>query len=216
METSFKLEPHGRTSRAFNKIKAVMSFRHLTSLADIEGAISATPRKAAGFRPLPDGGDRRNSAQRAGYHSCSASGAIFGKYRALPRLLDCLRLSTTLFRDGRLSGRSGVNGRDSDPTAFTTIALRLPARQHATGFAIFGLTANLAPAIGPGRSAGWLTENLSWQYVFLCQPNTRNRIHSAGILFDAERASAFRSSEKRRLVRYRDNGNRLQRADDRS
>ena len=136
------------------------------SLADIEGAISATPEEGSwistgylmaeivviplsGWLPFVLGFRRYLLGSTALFLVCSIACAF----------------STTLFEMVVFRAGQGLTGGILIPTAFTTIALRLPARQHATGFAIFGLTANLAPAIGPALG-GWLTENLSWQYVF--------------------------------------------------
>jgi DHA2 family multidrug resistance protein len=51
------------------------------------------------------------------------------------------------------------------PTALTIVTTRLPPRQQAVGLALFGMTAVLGPVLGP-VVGGWLTENLSWHYVF--------------------------------------------------
>ncbi|MGI4946987.1 MAG: MDR family MFS transporter, partial [Janthinobacterium lividum] len=65
-----------------------------------------------------------------------------------------------LFRAGQ-----GFTGGVLIPTAIVIVRSRLPRSQQATGIAIFGLTATFAPAIGP-TVGGWLTENLSWHYIF--------------------------------------------------
>jgi DHA2 family multidrug resistance protein len=51
------------------------------------------------------------------------------------------------------------------PLAFTAILQRLPREKHATGFALFGLTAMFAPSIGPSIG-GWLTDNWGWEWNF--------------------------------------------------
>ena len=51
------------------------------------------------------------------------------------------------------------------PTAVTILRTRLPRTQQPIGISIFGLTATLAPALGP-TLGGWLTDNLSWHYLF--------------------------------------------------
>ena len=51
------------------------------------------------------------------------------------------------------------------PTAVTILRTRLPRSQQPIGISIFGLTATLAPALGP-TLGGWLTDNLSWRYLF--------------------------------------------------
>jgi DHA2 family multidrug resistance protein len=49
--------------------------------------------------------------------------------------------------------------------AFTLTLQRLPVSQRALGFALFGMTATFAPAIGP-TIGGWLTENYGWPSIF--------------------------------------------------
>ena len=51
------------------------------------------------------------------------------------------------------------------PTAVTILRTRLPRAQQPIGISIYGLTATLAPALGP-TLGGWLTDNLSWHYLF--------------------------------------------------
>ena len=65
-----------------------------------------------------------------------------------------------LFRAGQ-----GFTGGVLIPTAITILRTRLPKHQQPIGITIFGLTATFAPAIGP-TVGGWLTENLSWHYIF--------------------------------------------------
>ncbi len=51
------------------------------------------------------------------------------------------------------------------PLAFTAVLQMLPPAKHATGFALFGLTAMFAPSIGPSIG-GWLTDNWGWEWNF--------------------------------------------------
>jgi len=51
------------------------------------------------------------------------------------------------------------------PLAFTAVLQMLPPSKHATGFALFGLTAMFAPSIGPSLG-GWLTDNWGWEWNF--------------------------------------------------
>jgi DHA2 family multidrug resistance protein len=51
------------------------------------------------------------------------------------------------------------------PLAFTAVLQMLPPSKHATGFALFGLTAMFAPSIGPSIG-GWLTDNWGWEWNF--------------------------------------------------
>ncbi len=65
-----------------------------------------------------------------------------------------------LFRAGQ-----GFTGGVLIPTAITILRTRIPKAQQGIGITVFGLTATFAPAIGP-TIGGWLTENLSWHYIF--------------------------------------------------
>ncbi len=51
------------------------------------------------------------------------------------------------------------------PLAFSLVVQLLPVHKRAIGMAMFGVTATFAPSIGP-TLGGWLTENLSWHYIF--------------------------------------------------
>lgn len=51
------------------------------------------------------------------------------------------------------------------PLSFRLILECLPHDKRAVGMALFGVTATFAPSIGP-TIGGWLTENMSWHYIF--------------------------------------------------
>ena len=59
----------------------------------------------------------------------------------------------------------GFTGGAMIPMALTLVLRLLPERHHAVGFAVFGMTATFAPAIGPSIG-GWLTENYGWPWIF--------------------------------------------------
>jgi len=59
----------------------------------------------------------------------------------------------------------GFTGGAMIPMALTLVLRLLPERHHAAGFAVFGMTATFAPAIGPAIG-GWLTENYGWPWIF--------------------------------------------------
>jgi MFS transporter, DHA2 family, multidrug resistance protein len=52
------------------------------------------------------------------------------------------------------------------PTVFATAFLLFPPQQRGKVTVLIGLTATLAPTIGP-TLGGWLTETLSWHWLFL-------------------------------------------------
>jgi len=59
----------------------------------------------------------------------------------------------------------GFTGGALIPMAMTLVMTRLPASKRATGMAMFGLTATLAPAMGP-TLGGYLTELYGWPWIF--------------------------------------------------
>ena len=65
-----------------------------------------------------------------------------------------------IFRAGQ-----GFTGGVLIPMAFTVILTKLPPAKQPIGLALFAITATFAPSVGP-TIGGWLTDNLSWQYIF--------------------------------------------------
>ncbi len=59
----------------------------------------------------------------------------------------------------------GFTGGALIPMAMTLVMTRLPANKRAVGLAIFGLTATLAPAMGP-TLGGYLTDLYGWPSIF--------------------------------------------------
>lgn len=59
----------------------------------------------------------------------------------------------------------GFTGGVLIPTAFNLVLRLLPPAQRGTGFALFGMTATFAPAIGP-TIGGWLTDRYGWPSIF--------------------------------------------------
>ncbi|TWI64478.1 DHA2 family multidrug resistance protein [Pseudoduganella lurida] len=59
----------------------------------------------------------------------------------------------------------GFTGGALIPMAFTLVMSKLPPQKRATGMALFGLTATLAPAMGP-TLGGYLTELYGWPSIF--------------------------------------------------
>ncbi len=65
-----------------------------------------------------------------------------------------------VFRAGQ-----GFTGGVFIPMALTVILTTMPERLRAVGQALFGITATLAPAIGPAVG-GWLTDRFGWEWNF--------------------------------------------------
>jgi DHA2 family multidrug resistance protein len=59
----------------------------------------------------------------------------------------------------------GFTGGAMIPMALALVLRLLPERHHPVGFAVFGMTATFAPAIGPSIG-GWLTNNYGWPWIF--------------------------------------------------
>ncbi len=59
----------------------------------------------------------------------------------------------------------GFTGGVMIPMAFTVLLQYLPKSKQPIGFALFGITATLAPAIGP-TIGGYLTDSFGWPMVF--------------------------------------------------
>ncbi|MGZ3686867.1 MAG: DHA2 family efflux MFS transporter permease subunit [Bdellovibrionota bacterium] len=60
----------------------------------------------------------------------------------------------------------GLSGGILIPMSFQAMLLFMPPQRKAIGLAIFGMTATLAPTLGPSLG-GWLTENISWRANFM-------------------------------------------------
>jgi DHA2 family multidrug resistance protein len=64
-----------------------------------------------------------------------------------------------------LRALQGFSGGVLIPLALTCVILFLPPRARPTGFAMFALTATVAPAIGP-TIGGYITDLFDWRYIF--------------------------------------------------
>ncbi len=60
----------------------------------------------------------------------------------------------------------GAGGGGLAPTEQAMFADTFPVQKRAQAFALYGLTVVTAPAVGPVLG-GWITDNLSWHWVFL-------------------------------------------------
>ncbi|MBS0220332.1 MAG: DHA2 family efflux MFS transporter permease subunit [Proteobacteria bacterium] len=136
------------------------------SLAEIGGAIGATPAEGSWLStgylmaeiiiiPLSGWLSRVFGLRRF----LTVNSALFVVFSILCAMSTSLP-EMILFRAGQ-----GFTGGVLIPTAITIVRMRLPADKQPVGVALFGMVATFAPAIGP-TAGGWLTENLSWHYIF--------------------------------------------------
>jgi DHA2 family multidrug resistance protein len=60
----------------------------------------------------------------------------------------------------------GLTGGGLQPSSQAILADTFPPRQRGMAFAFYGIAVVFAPAIGP-TLGGWITDNMSWRWVFL-------------------------------------------------
>jgi DHA2 family multidrug resistance protein len=60
----------------------------------------------------------------------------------------------------------GVGGGGLQPMAQAILADTFPPQKRGLAFSIYGMTAIVAPAIGP-TLGGWITDNYTWRWIFL-------------------------------------------------
>jgi DHA2 family multidrug resistance protein len=82
----------------------------------------------------------------------------------LSSLLCAMSTSLSMMLTARVL--QGIGGGGMAPTEQSMFADTFPPEKRAQAFALYGLTVVSAPAIGPVLG-GWLTDNLSWHWVFL-------------------------------------------------
>lgn len=59
----------------------------------------------------------------------------------------------------------GAGGGGLQPIAQSILADTIPPHQRGLAFALYGITAIIAPTIGP-TLGGWITDNYSWRWIF--------------------------------------------------
>src|SRR6201981_1879388 len=59
----------------------------------------------------------------------------------------------------------GAGGGAFQPMAQAILADTFPPQQRGLAFALYGITAIMAPTIGP-TLGGWITDNYSWRWIF--------------------------------------------------
>ena len=60
----------------------------------------------------------------------------------------------------------GAGGGGLQPMAQAILADTFPPQQRGLAFALFGITAVVAPILGP-TLGGWITDNYTWRWIFL-------------------------------------------------
>ncbi len=91
------------------------------------------------------------------YMICVALFTLASFFCAISTSLTMILLSRVL---------QGIGGGGMAPAEQSMFADTFPPEKRAQAFALYGLTVVSAPAIGPVLG-GWLTDNLSWHWVFL-------------------------------------------------
>jgi len=137
-----------------------------SSLRDISGGIAATP----------DEGSWISTAYLVGEIVTIALTAWFAKvftvrYYLVTNVLLFLMfsalcgISTSLSQMIFFRAGQGFTGGVFIPMALTVIVSTMPKNLLPVGQAMFGMTATLAPAIGPALG-GWLTDRFGWEWNF--------------------------------------------------
>ncbi len=137
------------------------------SIAEIQAGLSASPDEAAWVQtsyliaeivmiPL------------SGWLSRMLSTRVLFVVSALGFTLFSGLCATATSLDAMIAYRAaqGFFGGAMIPTVFATSYLLFPASQRAQISVLIGLTATMAPTIGP-TLGGWLTEAFSWHWLFL-------------------------------------------------
>lgn len=91
------------------------------------------------------------------YQICVALFTLSSVLCALSTSLDMIIVARIL---------QGLGGGGLQPAAQSMLADSFPQEKRAQVFALFGFTIIVAPATGPVLG-GWLTDNLSWHWIFL-------------------------------------------------
>ncbi|CAH2599317.1 Colistin resistance protein EmrB [Rhodovastum atsumiense] len=137
------------------------------SIAEIQAGLSASPDEAAWVQtsyliaeivmiPL------------SGFLSRALSTRVFYVLSALGFTLASALCATATSLEAMIAFRAlqGFLGGGMIPTVFATAFLMFPPARRAQMSVLIGLTATLAPTIGP-TLGGWLTQAMSWHWLFL-------------------------------------------------
>jgi DHA2 family multidrug resistance protein len=137
------------------------------SISDIQAGLSASPDESAWVQTsylmaeivmIPLSGWLSRLLSTRVLFTCSALGftifsALCASATSLPEMI--------VFR-----ACQGFIGGAMIPTVFATVFLLFQGAQRGQMSVVIGLTATMAPTIGP-TLGGWLTEQLSWHWLFL-------------------------------------------------
>jgi DHA2 family multidrug resistance protein len=137
-----------------------------SSLRDIVGGIAATPDEGSWISTAYLVGEIVTIALTAWFsevftlrYYLLANVVLFLMFSALCGISTSLS-EMIVFRAGQ-----GFTGGVFIPIALTVIVSTMPKNLAAVGQAMFGMTATLAPAIGPALG-GWLTDRFGWEWNF--------------------------------------------------
>ena len=93
----------------------------------------------------------------------------------------------------------GVGGGGLQPMAQAILADTFPPQKRGLAFALYGITAIMAPTIGP-TLGGWLTDNYSWRWIFYINLPVGIADLVSGAP-DGGRSAVYRAQQKRRRAR---------------
>jgi DHA2 family multidrug resistance protein len=158
----------GFMAMVFGMFMAILDIQIVSaSISDIQAGLSASPDEAAWVQtsyliaeivmiPL-SGWLSRLLSTRVLFTLSAAGFTLFSILCASATSLGAMVTYRAL---------QGFIGGAMIPTVFATTFLLFPGAQRAKMSVLIGLTATLAPTIGP-TLGGWLTQELSWHWLFL-------------------------------------------------
>ncbi len=137
-----------------------------SSLRDISGGISATPDEGSWISTAYLIGEIITIPLTAWLARVFTRRWYLGVNVVLFLLFSALcGVSTSLGEMIAFRALQGFTGGVFIPMALTTVVATMPKNLQPVGQAMFGITATLAPAIGPAIG-GWLTDRYGWQWNF--------------------------------------------------
>ena len=158
----------GFMAMVFGMFMAILDIQIVSaSISEIQAGLAASPDEASWVQtsyliaeivmiPL-SGFLSRLLSTRVLFTASAAGFTVFSLFCALSSSLGTM----VVFRAAQ-----GFIGGAMIPTVFAASFMLFPPAKRASATVIIGLTATLAPTIGP-TLGGWLTESLSWHWLFL-------------------------------------------------